>query len=174
MYPLRALFAITLYLVPFSLLATDKSHHHDVGEFLSVESSVTISQKEAHDIITAADWKHATKVDILFDDDFYEPEELVLTPGQAYILKIKNVGEKRHDISGEEFFSNIVVKQISNKGLAVSAYHIEAIHVLAEEEVEVWLVPKNVGEFPFICTLPGHMHDGMEGMLTVKEKKSTD
>ncbi len=156
-----------LYPMSLTLQATDKSHHHDVAPFLKVEESLTISQAEAHNIISDADWGSATRIEMLFEDDYYQPDELTLEAGKPYILAIKNTGNRRHDISGEKFFSNIAVKKISNKGMEVGAYHIESVHVQKGEEIEIWLVPKNVGEFPFICTVPGHMNDGMEGQLKV-------
>ena len=164
------IFAIALYGSSMMVYASDASHHHDVAEYLKVENIIKISQIESHDILSVVDWELATRVEILFDDDFYEPSELALEAGQAYILEVKNIGEKQHDISGEQFFLNMVVKQVRHRDLTVSAYHIESIHIRAGEEMEIWLVPQNAGEFPFICTLPGHMHDGMEGLLTVKPR----
>lgn len=172
MHYFKIIVVVALCQLSLPLQATDKSHHHEVGEYLQVETSPMLGQKEAHDIITAANWENAKRIDILFDDDFYQPDELILEAGQAYILAIENVGGKRHDIAGEEFFANIVVNKIKHRGLTVSAYHVESIHVQADEKVELWMVAKSVGEFPFICTIPGHMHDGMEGMLTVTPKSA--
>ena len=167
---LIAFIAVLLYPTPTPVQARDASHPHEVAQHISVEYSMPINQAVAHDILAAADWKNVTKIEMLLHDYYYEPEELVLEPGKAYILSIKNVGETRHDIAGESFFSNIVVKQIRNKSIAVNAYHIESIHVPINSEVDVWMVTRSAGTFPFICSAPDHLHEGMEGVLTIKAK----
>ena len=169
----RSLFVIILFKISLPLQATHNNLPHDVAEHLNVENVLTLSQSISHDIIAAADWGNATRVEILLDDYFYQPENLVFEPEHAYILTVKNVGSTRHDISGEQFFSNIVVKQIRHRGLTVNAYHVESIHVPAGGEVDVWLVARKTGEFPFICKSPGHLMEGMEGLLTVKPKSTT-
>ena len=170
----RLLFVIALCPLAFALQATDESHDHEVAAYLKLENVVDLSQEDAHQIISAANWAEAPRLELLLHDDYYEPDELVLEAGKPYVLVIKNVGFKRHDISSEHFFSNIVVKSLRYKGLVVSAYHLESVSLAGDDVAEVEIVTAFEGEFPFICTVQDHLHEGMEGLLTVVSKSSAE
>ena len=168
----RVLFVIALCPLAFPLQATDESHDHEVAAYLKLENALAVSQEEAHYLISVANWAEATKIELLLDDDFYQPDKLSLEAGKAYVLDIKNVGAQRHDISSERFFANIVVRRLQHEGLTVSAYHLESISMSAGDVVRVELLTMTAGEFPFICTVQNHLHEGMEGLLTVTSKSS--
>lgn len=128
-----------------------------------------IDQSRAQQVVKSANWNEAERFTIEFDDNLYEPDSIELKVGKPYRITFTNVGEEAHDISGEDFFAKVFTYQVRTKDLRVKAYHLENVHINPGTSVELWLVPDGTGEFPFICTLPGHLEDGMEGGFTIVE-----
>ena len=165
-----------LFLLTFTLLfmpldsPADDGLDHPVSEYLRINPGIqVIDQLQAHDIVETADWDQARRLELVLNEYYYEPEELVLQLNQPYKMTVRNAGEVRHDIAGEEFFSSIVIASIRSRGLRMRAYHVENLNLAAGGEVEVWFVPVKQGEFPFICTISSHLTDGMEGRLVIGE-----
>ena len=103
-----------------------------------------------------------------FEDNNYHPDFLELEKDKPYILTLVNVGGRSHDLVGEQFFSSLIIHQIKTSGFSVKSYHVESIFLRPNQKVSIWIVPIKKGEFPFICTLPGHFEDGMEGTIVIK------
>ena len=82
----------------------------------------------------------------------FEPAAIEVKPGQRVVVKFANVGPiSPHDLS----ISSLGV----NTGLLDPG----------QEKVVSFQAPDRPGEYPFICTVPGHAQLGMVGKLVVKE-----
>ena len=149
----------------------DANHQPDelVAPYLVMKSKSVLSQIESLKITEKVDWKKASRVSISVEDNVYEPADLDLKIDHPYIISMKNMGSKAHDVAGEEFFSSVVVREVRTAGVRMSAFHVESLHLLPKGELELWLVPIKKGEFPFVCTLPGHFEDGMEGGFSISQ-----
>lgn len=81
----------------------------------------------------------------------FEPAVIEVQPGQLVVVKFVNVGPlSPHDLS------------IS--GLGVNTGLLDP----GQEKVVSFRAPDQPGEYPFICTVPGHAQLGMAGKLVVK------
>lgn len=53
----------------------------------------------------APNWNKGTPVDISVSNARFSPARIVLHPGRQYILRIRNVSDRRHNLSAPEFFT---------------------------------------------------------------------
>lgn len=146
------------YLTALSLLLFfwgAQAHENDLGGLYSAK------------VIDSVDWDKAERISILFDDNNYEPDNLSLTKGKAYIFEMKNIGGRSHDFVHLEFFHNISIKQLKAKFGRVITHHIHSLFLKTGETIELYFIPQNSGEFEFFCSIEGHRADGMEGYITV-------
>ena len=140
----------TLLMLPLLLGSLHLQANEDeiLTEYLSMEGIHPLTQQESKRIIDQQDWKAATNVTLDFEDNAYFPESLTLESGMPYILNLVNVGNRSHDMAGEEFLSSMVIKEIRTSGFKVKTYHVESIHLRPQQEVTIWMVPIKKGEFP--------------------------
>lgn len=152
----------TLLLLPGPLFAGGGgSHAHAPSEQMERHSAP--DHDRSFNIIQGVDWLQAERLSVKFEDNLFEPEQVILKIGKPYIIRMRNTGGDNHDMEGERFFSSVVVRELRTTGIRMAAYHLESLYLKPGHEVEVWLVPVKEGHFTFVCTLPGHLEDGMEG-----------
>lgn len=122
-----------------------------------------------HPAVAAADWGKAVEVQVELHDNTYEPSNLSFRIGQPYILTLKNVGKVSHDMVGGTFFQKdvIALRMVSTKFGRVTADDISSVYIRPKQEAELWFVPLKKGDYSFICTIPGHREDGMEGDIRI-------
>ena len=70
---------------------------------------------------------------------------------------------------GGTFFQKdvIALRMVSTKFGRVTADDISSIYIRPKQEAELWFVPLKKGDYSFICTIPGHREDGMEGDIRI-------
>jgi uncharacterized cupredoxin-like copper-binding protein len=119
--------------------------------------------------VTGADWSRVRELVIELSDHHFEPSELVLKVNVPYMLRLKNIGGIAHDMVGGTFFSKevIALRMVSSRVGRVTAEVISSIYVRPKNEAELWIVPIKKGEFSFVCSIPGHQEEGMEGTVRI-------
>ena len=156
-----------LYFLNFTIISYG-SEDDILQEYLSMDGVTQLTQIQAKEIIEKIDWEKAEKISLTFEDNAYFPETLTLDIGKPYRLKLVNKGNRSHDLAGEKFLSSIIIKKIDSADYKIKAYHVESIYLRPKKEIDVWLVPVKKGEFYSVCTLPGHLDDGMEGVVIIQ------
>lgn len=125
-------------------------------------------QPGALQLIDNADWAAAKVVEVELGDHHYTPSNLTFERNQPTILRLKNIGGVAHDLKGEAFFRSIVAKMaLSSAGRVVTPY-LQSIYIRQRQEMELWFIPVQVGEFPFFCTIGDHQESGMEGKIIIR------
>jgi len=128
-----------------------------------------LSHTEATQLMEGIDWTGVDRLRIELDDNLFEPEEVYLKLHRPYRITLVNVGFESHDIAGEAFFSSFIIKKVRNASIEVDAFHLERLLIRPKEELELWLVPTRVAKLDFICTIPGHLEEGMAGHLVIRK-----
>lgn len=113
------------------------------------------------------DWGKAETITILFEDNNYEPDEISLKKGKAYIFEMKNIGDRSHDFVELNLFHNISVKQISSAFGRINTHHLHSLFLKKGQTLSLYFVPHDSGEFEFFCSIKGHRDDGMEGFINI-------
>lgn len=52
----------------------------------------------------AQDWNKGTPIGVTMTNDRFSPARLTLTHGRAYILRIRNTSDRKHNFSAPQFF----------------------------------------------------------------------
>ncbi len=128
----------------------------------------------------------------------YDPDTITLKKGKEYELILSNDGSVFHDLTSSDLKAEITFKgempehpdQVSliNSIFGVNKVHAEgghddghsddghghngqSLHMNAKQgqTVRVKFIPKEVGEFEFYCSIPGHKEAGMAGKIKVEE-----
>lgn len=125
-------------------------------------------QPGALQLIDNADWASAKVVEVELGDHHYTPADLVFERSRPTIVRLKNVGSVAHDLKGDAFFRAIVAKMaLSSAGRVVTPY-LQSIYIRPRQEMELWFIPVQAGEFPFFCTIGDHQESGMEGTIVIR------
>lgn len=126
----------------------------------------------AGDIVKAANWNKTETVTLELSEHSYHPAELKLRANQPYKLVLKNVGEKEHYFTADEFFKSVATRKAmvaSPKKIAeVKAPYFTAMEIYKESEMEFYFVPVKKGSYKFFCTIDDHRDKGMEGSIVVE------
>ena len=122
-----------------------------------------------HPAVLAADWAKVNEIVVELHDNTYEPHQLTLKVGQPYIITLRNVGKVSHDMVGGTLFQKdvIALRMVSSKSGRVTADTISSVYIRPKQEKEIWFVPIKAGVYSFVCTIPGHREDGMEGDVKI-------
>lgn len=128
-----------------------------------------LTHQEAAKLMAGIDWAGVDRLRIELDDNLFEPEDVILKLHHPYRITLVNIGFESHDIAGEAFFSSFIIKKVRNASLEVDAFHLERLLIRPREEIELWLVPTRVARLDFICTIPGHLEEGMAGHVVIVE-----
>ena len=122
-----------------------------------------------HPAVAAADWTAALEVVVELEDDTYSPSEIRLRRGQPYVMRLKNIGGSSHDMAGGTFFGKdvIALRAVASKIGRITADDVSSIYIRPKQETELWIVPIKTGTYSFICSVPGHLENGMEGTITI-------
>lgn len=131
--------------------------------------SYRLAHREAKSMLENIDWSGVERLEIRFDDNLFEPEDVHLKRHTPYRITLTNVGFESHDIAGEHLFSSMVVKKVRSADLEVEAHHLERLVIRPKAQLELWLIPTNTGRIDFVCTIPGHLEEGMAGHLIIRD-----
>lgn len=115
-----------------------------------------------------ADWSKAQEFVVELGDHHYSPSELSFAVGHPVVLRLKNVGNTSHDMIGGSFFRAIMLKMARGRSGHVVATGVHSIYIRPKQEMELWFLPIQRGEFSFFCSIPGHQEAGMEGVVTIR------
>lgn len=128
-----------------------------------------VQQVPQHRVVADADWSTVTEITVELHDNTYEPHQLTLKVGHPYIITLKNVGKVSHDMVGGTLFRQdvIALRMVSSKVGRITADSINSVYIRPKQEAEIWFVPIKTGSYSFICTIPGHREDGMEGDVRI-------
>jgi uncharacterized cupredoxin-like copper-binding protein len=128
-----------------------------------------LAHAEATKLMEGIDWTGVDRLRIELDDNLFEPEDVYLKLHRPYRITLVNIGFESHDIAGEAFFSSFIIKKVRNASIEVDAFHLERLLIRPKEEIELWLVPTRVSRLDFVCTIPGHLEEGMAGHLVIRD-----
>lgn len=137
-----------------------------VGANLSDEEQVGLKY---HPAVATADWTNPEEIVVELADDTYSPSEIRLKRGKPYLIRLKNIGGSSHDMAGGSFFGKdvIALRAVASRVGRVTAGDVSSIYIRPKQETELWIVPIRTGSFSFICSVPGHLENGMEGTVTI-------
>ena len=90
-----------------------------------------------------------------------------ILPILAYIFEMKNVGDRSHDFVDLNLFHNISVKKISSAFGRINTHHLHSLYLKKGQNLSLYFVPHDSGEFEFFCSIKGHRDDGMEGFINI-------
>jgi azurin len=129
----------------------------------------------------------AARIEISCNDQMkFSTKALQSVVGQKITLVFKNVGKIPLEKMAHNFVilkpGTNVVNFVSKCGSAASGYLPEDPEmkklILAStkrlgggESDTIYFIPKESGEYPFLCTTPGHFSE-MQGIMTVKDPAS--
>jgi uncharacterized cupredoxin-like copper-binding protein len=98
----------------------------------------------------------------------YDPKEIILEKNKPVSFILKNHDSIDHDIEIKEI---PLEKQGEEEGHHHGDSHSEAdfhLHAAAKDETKVTFTPLKEGTYSFYCTIPGHLENGMTGVLIVQ------
>ena len=171
--PLHALVGGALLLLSLPVPASDglPSKEEDaIRKVLEAEADAyRLTHADAKALMDGIEWSGVDRLRIELDDNLFEPEDVYLKLHRPYRITLVNIGFETHDVVGEELFSSFIVKRVRNASIEVDAYHLERLLIRPKEEIELWLIPTRVGKLHFICTIPGHLEEGMAGHFHIHE-----
>jgi azurin len=124
-----------------------------------------------------------TEITITGDDRMrFAPTRFTVRAGETITLTLDNIGRMPKESMGHNLaildrgvnvnaFAAAAVGYANNRYIP-SAYAdrvIAATNVLGpgEKEVITFAAPSAAGEYPFVCSFPGHTQAGMRGIMTV-------
>ncbi|MBH0229175.1 plastocyanin/azurin family copper-binding protein [Halobacillus yeomjeoni] len=120
----------------------------------------------------------------------FDPSEITLKKGVEYELVLINDGDMFHDLTTTELKAEITFKgEMPDHPESMSmldelfgvtkvhaagdhdGHHKNSFHMNAKsgQTVKLKFIPSEVGEYEFVCTVPGHEEAGMTGTFTVVE-----
>lgn len=112
----------------------------------------------------------------------FNPDRFAVKAGETITLTLKNVGTMPKETMGHNLvilqpgvsaiaFATAAVRHPDKKYIApeYAAQVIAATGVLGpgESEVITFTAPAEPGDYPFVCSFPGHTQAGMKGVMTV-------
>ncbi len=139
----RAFIAILLSVASLSLIAAGCGGGDDETTPATTEEAAEETTEEAE---TGGQGGGAETLEVSMGEYFFEPSEPTVPEGGT--LDVVNDGEIVHNLTVED--TDVATADLQSG---------------ESEEVAVDLGP---GEYPFICTIPGHAEQGMTGTLTVE------
>jgi len=103
-----------------------------------------------------------TVIAVQLSEFHYSPTTIELTHGQAYVLRVTNIGKHDHDLKAKAFFEAVSLA-------ADSAAKVKdgAVEVGPAETADIALTPTAAGSYEMHCTHPLHATMGMKGQITV-------
>jgi uncharacterized cupredoxin-like copper-binding protein len=130
-------------------------------------------------------------IDVTLHDNYYDPEEIVVTPGETVRIAITNAGALVHEFSiatpdmhrqhasdMKMLMDHGVLKPDRIDRAAAEKMMASMGHGMSQGENSVLLEPGQSGELvwtfgadegvEFACNVPGHYDAGMMGMIRVK------
>ena len=100
---------------------------------------------------------------------FYRPSTLTFKKGQPYKLQITNKGRKKHYFKATKFFKSIATRKVQSEDGEIKAPYFTALEIMPKGgQLDLYFVPKESGNFDFICTIDDHEEKGMFGTIKVE------
>jgi len=93
----------------------------------------------------------------------FEPAQIELIRGQPFVLRLRIVSGKGHDLSAKAFFQT--VRLVSGSEGKVDGGRVP---VAANQSVDVELTPQTPGHYEMHCSRPFHSAKGMKGEIIVR------
>ncbi len=123
--------------------------------------------QNATDLVGAADWDSMQTVTVEMDEFAFAPETLTFEVGKPYKLEIVNIGLEKHYFTAEEFYQSVAFRKAQDSSGEIKAPYFKAIELFPGEQVDLYLIPTEAGDYDSICTIEGHAGAGMHGLITV-------
>ncbi len=162
-------------------LGMEGEFHIECGEGLSLELEVAADfdqalasdpRRSGGDLVwETAETVLVTMVEDTEDSFRFEPADLTLTAGQAYILTIQNpaTNSSKHYYTAADFYKTVVTRKAEDSKAEIKVPYFNAIELKIGGTTELFIVPTVTGVYEVHCTIEGHRDAGMEGTITVVE-----
>jgi azurin len=122
---------------------------------------------------------------VITGDDMmrFSPTEFTVAAGSTVTVTLQNIGRMPKEAMGHNLviltmgtdpiaFAEAAVRHPANEYIApeMSDRVIAATAVLGpgEEQVITFTAPSEPGDYPFVCSFPGHTQAGMRGIMRVR------
>jgi azurin len=126
------------------------------------------------------------RIEITGDDRMqFDPTEFEVHPRQPVTITFRNIGTMPKESMGHNLvvlladtdvmaFANEGARHVRNEFISPEMENqvIAATPVLGPGEVSEirFVAPAEPGEYPFVCSFPGHTQAGMRGIMIVREQ----
>ncbi|MBI4688487.1 MAG: cupredoxin domain-containing protein [Nitrospirae bacterium] len=127
--------------------------------------------KDAPERVKAADWAKMQIISISMTEHKFTPSELVFKADMPYKLVLKNEGRDMHYFVSEGFFRAIALRKVQSISGEVKAPYLTAVEVYPGHIIELYFIPVRGGNYEFICTIAGHLENGMKGNIRIENSK---
>lgn len=109
-------------------------------------------------------------VDLGTEDNqlIFDPAQLVFENGKLHKLVLYNPAKVKHYFTAKDFTDAIWTRKIEFSGVEVKG-HIREIELMPESSLEWFFVPLKAGNYPLVCTMPGHAEAGMIGEIIITD-----
>ncbi len=108
----------------------------------------------------------STELNVVLTDYKFEPDKLIIPPGQEITLHLTNKGAIEHEL--------VIMKYGTTVGDSFGAEDEENIYweievKPGESTTVTFTSPDVAGQYQFVCGIEGHFTAGMHGTLTIVE-----
>ena len=118
-------------------------------------------------LVEAADWDASEELTIELSEYAFTPKDFSLVADQPYVIKVANVGDIKHEFTAEEFFGSVAFRKAEDASGEFKGPAPREIEVFAGQEIEIYLIPTQAGNYDLVCEIEGHLEEGMFGTITV-------
>jgi plastocyanin len=133
--------------VYYFVLSKNGSGYGNNSAVVPTYTSPTITQIMPSEASSSA--AQVQKVTVEGKEFTFSPSTFTLKEGQPAEITFKNMGTFPHN-------------------LTISALNLKTKTIMPGETDTISFTPSKIGQFSFLCTVPGHADKGMKGTLTVQ------
>ncbi len=116
-------------------------------------------------------WTTAVTQVVTMTEYAFDPSEYTLTAGQGYILTLAapDTNEAKHYHTASEFYKTVVTRKAQDSQAEIKVQYFKAVELLTGgTSTELYIVPTVAGTYDLVCTVAGHVEEGMTGTITVE------
>jgi uncharacterized cupredoxin-like copper-binding protein len=134
--------------------------------FLLANANTALAAKESSDLLKQPVTEIKVSLGNAANELKFEPNNLELTTGKRYLLRLNNPSQLKHYFTAKDFADGIWTQKVEAGKVEIKG----AIHELELKpgaEAEWVFVALKPGKYGLRCPIPGHTEAGMTGEIVV-------
>jgi uncharacterized cupredoxin-like copper-binding protein len=84
-----------------------------------------------------------------------------------YVIQLVNSGSILHEYTADEFFPTVAFRKAQDAAGEYKSPLLREAEVLADKQLDLYVIPTKAGTFKIVCQLEGHEKAGMVGTIKV-------